>query len=189
MSDSDNFEEEVLQAHASLIHRVVLHCNDPGSAPDLDAILRQAEDSDWKRLVATIRTIISGNRDESILQELDEEEATIIDSILRGLEDPSTLPALQPDFQSSLAAPGIANLIHASRDGNAHSLNIIANLIRQMLNVGGDFEVMAGHIRPMIEGERDLASLTENMTEKGQKMMAEILAELARLEAEQAQTE
>ncbi len=189
MSDSDNFKEEVLQAHASLIHRVVMHCNEPGSVPDLTAILQQAEDSDWKQLVTTIRSIISGNRDDSILQALDEEEAIIIGSILCGLEDPGTLPALQPDFQSSLTTTGIANLIHASREGSAHSLNIIANLARQMLEIGDDFEIMAGHIRPMIEGERDLARLTENMTEKGQKMMVGILAELAKLEAAHTQTE
>ena len=189
MSDSDNFKEEVLQAHAGLIHRVVMHCDEPGSAPDLAEILQQAEDSDWKQLVATIRSIMSGNRDDSILQALDEEETIIIDSILRGLEDPSTLPALQADFQSNLSTIGIANLIHASCEGSAHSLNIIANLARQMLEIGGDFEIMAGHIRPMIEGERDPAKLTENMTEKGRKMMMEILAELAKLETAQAQTE
>ncbi len=183
MSDSDQFREEVLQAHASLIHCVVMHCNNPGSVPDLAAILQQAEDSDWKQLVATIRSIMGGGRDDSILQELDEEEAIIIGAILRGLEDPGTLPALQPDFQSSMAAPGIANLIHASRDGSAQSLSIIANLARQMQEIGGDFEIMAGHIHPMIEGERDLARLTANMTEKGQKLMVDILAELAKMEA------
>jgi len=189
MPSLDNFSEDVLQAHASLIHRVVMHCNEPGSAPDLEAILQQAEDSDWKRLVATIRSIMSNNRDDSILQDLDEDETIIVGTILRGLEDPSTLPPLQPDFQSSMAAPGIANMIHASRAGHAQSLNIIANLARQMLEIGGDFEIIAGHIRPMIEGERDLTMLTANMTEKGQKMMVEILAELAKLEAAQAQAE
>ncbi len=188
MSDSDKFKEEILQAHAGLIHRVVMHCNKPGSVPDLTAILQQAESSDWKRLVTTIRGIMNDdNRDTSILQELDEDETIIISSILSGLEDPSTLPALQPDFQSNLSTTGIANLIHASSEGSAHSLNIIANLARQMLELGGDFEIMAGHISPMIEGERDLARLTKNMTEKGQKMMAEILAELTKLETEQAQ--
>ncbi len=98
-------------------------------------------------------------------------------------------PSRHPDFQSSLSAAGIANLIHASREGSAHSLNIIANLARKMLEIGGDFEIMAGHIRPMVEGERDPAKLTENMTEKGRKMMMEILAELANLETAQAQTE
>lgn len=183
MSDTDNFKEEVLQAHASLIHRVVMHCNEPGSVPELAEILQQAEDSDWKQLVTTIRSIMGGKHDDSVLQGLDEEETIIISSILRGLEDAGTLPALQADFQSSLTTAGIANLIHASREGSAHSLNIIANLARQMLEIGGDFEILAGHIRPLIEGERDLVKLTENMTEKGQNMMEELLAELAKLEA------
>ena len=32
--------EQILQSHAGLIHRVVMHCNNPGSAPDLEQVLR-----------------------------------------------------------------------------------------------------------------------------------------------------
>ena len=33
--------EQILQSHAGLIHRVVMHCNNPGSAPDLEQVLQQ----------------------------------------------------------------------------------------------------------------------------------------------------
>ncbi|MDH3526372.1 MAG: hypothetical protein OEN52_12210 [Gammaproteobacteria bacterium] len=183
MSDTPELDEQILQSHAGLIHRVVMHCNNPGSVPDLEQVLQQAEQNDWTQLVAAIRDIMSGKRDESILLGLDDEDRVIVESILRGLQDPSTLPDLQADFDSSLAAPGIAGLVHASRTGNAQALQIIANMAKQMLAAGGDMSILAGRIRPLVEGERDADKLTEKMTEKGQQLMTDILEELLKLEA------
>ncbi len=175
MSNMPEHDEQILQSHAGLIHRVVMHCNNPGSVPDLEQVLQQAEQNDWKLLVMAIRDIMSGKREESHLLGLDDEDRVIVESILRGLQDPSTLPDLQADFDSSMAAPGIAGLVHASRTGNAQALQIIANMAKQMLAAGGDMGILAGRIRPLVEGERDADKLTENMTEKGQKLMVDIL--------------
>lgn len=175
--------EQILQSHAGLIHRVVMHCNNPGSAPDLEQILQQAEENGWTDLVRVMRDIMSGSRDESLLPGLDDEDRTIIECILRGLQDPTTLPDLQADFDSGMAAPGIASLVHASRNGNAHALQIIAGMAKQMLHAGGDMGILAGRIRPLVEGERDADKLTENMGENGQKLMVDILEELLKLEA------
>jgi len=175
--------EQILQSHSGLIHRVVMHCNNPGSVPDLEQVLQQAEQNDWTQLVATIRNIISGNRDESVLTGLDDEDRTIAEAILQGLQDPNTLPDLQADFDSSMAAPGIAGLVHASRNGNAQALQIIGNMAKQMLQAGGDMGILAGRIRPLVEGERDPDKLTEKMSDKGQKLMLDIIEELLKLEA------
>jgi len=183
MSDMPEHDEQILQSHSGLIHRVVMHCNNPGSVPDMEQVLQQAEQNDWKQLVAAIRDIMSGKREESILLGLDDEDRVIVGSILRGLQDPSTLPDLQADFDSSMAAPGIAGLVHASRTGNAQALQIIANMAKQMLAAGGDMGILAGRIRPLVEGERDADKLTEHMTDKGQKLMVDILEELLKLEA------
>jgi hypothetical protein len=183
MSDIPELDDQILQSHAGLIHRVVMHCNNPGSVPDIEQVLQQAEQNDWTQLVAAIRDIMSGKRDESILPGLDEEDRVIVDSILRGLQDPSTLPNLQADFDSNMAAPGIAGLVHASRTGNAQALQIIANMAKQMLAAGGDMGILAGRIRPLVEGERDADKLTESMTGKGQRLMLDILDELLKLEA------
>ncbi|UCC55075.1 MAG: hypothetical protein JSU75_06695 [Gammaproteobacteria bacterium] len=182
MTTTPELTEQILQSHSGLIHRVVMHCNNPGSVPDMEEVLQQAEENEWTRLVAAIRDIMSGNRDESILLGLDDEDRVIIESILRGLQDPGTLPDLQADFDSDMAAPGIAGLIHASRSGNAQALHIIANMAKQMLQVGGDMGILAGRIRPLVEGERDAGKLSENMTEKGQKLITDILEELLKLE-------
>ena len=100
MADTPDFKEQILQSHAGLIHRVVLHCNNPGSIPDLEDVLRQAQENDWTQLVTAIRDIMAGRRDESVLLGLDDEDRVIIEAILRGLQDPSTLPDLEADFRS-----------------------------------------------------------------------------------------
>jgi len=182
MSQPDT-TEQILQSHTGLIHRVVMHCNNPGSVPDLEQVLQQAEENDWKQLVAVIRNIMSGTREESVLLGLDEEDRVIAESILRGLQDPQTLPDLDADIDSTMAAPGIAGLVHASRNGNAQALQIIGTMAKQMLAAGGDMGILAGRIRPLVEGERDTDKLTEKMGEKGQKLMLEIVEELLKLEA------
>ena len=175
--------EQVLQSHAGLIHRVVMHCNNPGSVPDLEQVLQQAEQNDWTQLVAVIRNVMSGNREESVLLGLDDEDRIIAEAILQGLQDPNTLPDLQTDFDATMAAPGIAGLVHASRNGNAQALQIIGNMAKQMLQAGGDMGILAGRIRPLVEGERDPDKLTEKMSGKGQKLMLDIIEELLKLEA------
>lgn len=176
-------KEQILQSHTGLIHRVVMHCNNPGSVPDMEQVLQMAADNDWTALVSVIRDIMSGNRDESILLVLDEEDRVIAESILQGLQDPNTLPPLETDIDSDMAAPGIAGLVHASRNGNVQALQIIGNMAKQMLEAGGDMGILAGRIRPLVDGERDADKLTENMTDKGQKLMLQVLEELLKLEA------
>jgi len=176
-------KEQILQSHAGLIHRVVMHCNNPGSIPDMEQVLQMATENDWDSLVAVIRDIMSGNRDESILLRLDEEDRVIAESILQGLQDPNTLPPLETDIDSAMAAPGIAGLVHASRNGNLQALQIVGNMARQMLEAGGDMGILAGRIRPLVDGERDADKLTGNMTDKGEKLMLQILEELLKLEA------
>ena len=176
-------KEQILQSHTGLIHRVVMHCNNPGSVPDMEQVLQMATENDWGALVSVIRDIMSGNREESILLALDEEDRVIAESILRGLQDPNTLPPLETDINSDMAAPGIAGLVHASRNGNVQALQIIGNMAKQMLEAGGDMGILAGRIRPLVDGERDADKLTENMTDKGQKLMLQILEELLKLEA------
>jgi hypothetical protein len=183
MTDLPDLNEQILISHSGLIHRVVMHCNNPGSVPDLEQVLQQAEANEWKQLVTAIRDIIAGKRDDSVLLGLDDEDRIIVESILKGLQDPATLPPLQTDFDSGMAAPGIAGLIHASRGGNVQALHIIGNIAQQMLSAGGDMGILAGRLRPLVEGERDVDKLTDKLSGKGQKLMMDIIEELLKLEA------
>lgn len=175
--------EQILQAHAGLIHRVVLGCKNRELVPDLDQVLGMAEKNGWTDLVLTLRRILEGSRDESLLRPLDEEDRTIAEAVLRGLQDPTTLPDLNAQMDASMAAPGIASMVHSARTGNTDALQLIANMATQMLQAGGDMAQLAAAIRPLVLGERDANKLCEGMSDAGEKLMLDILKELARLEA------
>lgn len=183
MSNSNTvIKKEVIQEHATLIHRVVRHCLEPDSVTDLEQILQLAEKNGWEKLTATIRSIMAGNRNTSLLHDLDDEENIIIEAILNGIKDKSTIPPIPVDLQSTHAAAGIASLIHASNQGETESLKIINDLTQQMLNTGDDYSIMAGGIRLMMEGKRDLGKLTESISEQHQNLISDILSELVKLE-------
>lgn len=178
--------DQILQPHAGLIHRVVMHCNAPGSVPDLSQALELAEENGWNQLVAIIRDIMSGKRDEAIPSDIEGETRVIAEAILLGLQDPSTLPHMDTDIDSPMAARGIAGLLHASRNGNRQTLQIVSGVAKQMQEAGGDMGIMAHRIQPLLEGDRDIAGLTKDMGEKGQKMILEIIGELLILEKNQS---
>jgi hypothetical protein len=174
--------EQIRQSHAGLIYRVVISCSRGENVPDLGAILEQAEQNQWTGLVAVIRRILGGQRDESLLNGLDEEDRIIIEAILRGLQNPGTLPDPDTKPDPGLAAPGIAGIIHAAKSGNTDALQLIANMATQFMQAGGDMAMLAARIRPLVLGERNTDLLCEKMSPKGEKLMMEILAELDRLE-------
>ncbi|HEB99494.1 MAG TPA: hypothetical protein ENJ05_08310 [Thiotrichales bacterium] len=174
--------QQILQAHAGLIHRVVLASQNPDLVPDLDEVLRLAEENEWTELVAAIRRILAGERDLGAFRHLDEEDATIVEAILRGIQNPDTLPDLETDFDANLAAPGLASLIHAARSGNLDALKLIANMAQQMMQAGGDMARLASIIRPLVQGERDANELIKGFGAKGEKLVLDILRELGKLE-------
>ena len=175
-------DQQIIDAHTGLIHRVVMACQNRESVPDLDDILKQAEQNGWIQLVAAIRRILSGSRDESVLNGLDDEDRVIVSSILRGLQNPDTLPDLHKQVDGSMAAPGIAAMIHGARSGNLDTLQLLGSMAQQMLKAGGDMARLAGILRPLVQGERDADKLTAGMTADGQKLVLSILEELARLD-------
>jgi hypothetical protein len=175
-------DQQIIEAHTGLIHRVVMGCQNRQRVPDLDDILHQAEQNGWLQLVAAIRKILAGSRDASVLNGLDEEDHVIIQSILRGLQDPDTLPALSAGVDAAMAAPGIAAMVNGARRGNLETLQLLGSMAQQMLAAGGDMARLAGILRPLVQGERDPDKLTEGMAAEGQKLVVSILAELARLD-------
>lgn len=174
--------EQVTQAHAGLIHRVAIACSNRAAVPDLEDILKQASDNGWSALVVAIRKILAGKRDIGAFRHLDEEDFTIVESILMGLQNPALLPDLSQEFDASMAAPGLASMIHAARSGNLEALQLIATMATQMLQAGGDMARIAGIVRPLVTGERDANKLRQGMGAEGEKLVLGILRELAKLE-------
>jgi hypothetical protein len=174
--------QQIVEAHTGLIHRVVIGCQNRAMVPDLEEILKQAEKNGWLQLVAAIRKILNGNRDEALLNGLDEEDRVIVGTILRGLQDPETLPDLNKGVDSAMAAPGIAAMVNGARSGNLETLQLLGAMAKQMMHAGGDMARLAGILRPLVQGERDADKLTDGMGPQGEKLVLLILEELAKLD-------
>ena len=175
-------DQQIIEAHTGLIHRVVIGCQNQNMAPDLEDILKQAEQNGWLQLVAAIRQILAGSRNESVLSSLDEEDQVIVRSILRGLQAPETLPDLGKGVDGAMAAPGVAAMVNGARSGNLETLQLLGAMAQQMMRAGGDMARLAGILRPLVQGERDADKLTQGMGPEGEKLVLLILEELAKLD-------
>lgn len=182
MAQLPDRDQQIVDAHAGLIHRVVLASHDRSQVPDLEEVLDQAEANGWVQLVVAIRRILDGWRDERVMQGLDDEDRVVAEAILRGIQDPASLPDPQGGADPSMAAPGIASIVHAAGTGQTEALQWAAQMAEQMHQAGGEMAQIAAILRPLINGERDHGTLTRGMGEQGQKLVDGILEELARLE-------
>jgi hypothetical protein len=175
--------QQIIQAHAGLIHAVVTAVQNRERLPELEALLEAALANGWSALVAVIRRILGGARETSILNGLDEEDQVIGEAILRGLQDPRTLPDLHARPDPSLAGPGLAALIHAAGSGDVTALQLLADMGTQMLRAGGDLARLSGILRRLVDNERDAELLCRGMSPRGAQLVRSLLDELARLRA------
>ena len=181
MSDLPPAEQQIIRAHSGLIHGVVKACHDRDQVPALETLLEASFDNGWRSLVTAARQIIAGRRDRGLLEGLDEEDRVVIGAILRGLQDPSTLPDPGTAGDPAAAAPGLAAIIHAAGTGNSQALQLIAGIAEQMSHVGGDMGRLAAIIRPLVNGERNPDVLCRDMGPQGRSLVLSILEELGRL--------
>lgn len=182
MAQLPDRDQQIVDAHAGLIHRVVRACYDRSQVPDLDDVLEQAEANGWVQLVIAIRRILEGWRDDRVMQGLDDEDRVVAEAILRGIQDPGTLPDPQAGGDPSMAAPGIASIVHAAATGQTEALQWAAQIAEQMHQAGGEMAQIAAILRPLINGERERSTLTQGMGEQGRQLVDGILEELAKLE-------
>ncbi len=174
--------EQILQTHASLIMAVVQTIHNQELKPHLDQVLQQSAQNGWQTLVTVINKIVAGNREQALVKGLDDEDAIIIDSILRGLQDPETLPKTEQSGDASQAAPMFARLIDEARRGNTNSLSILGAMAEQMSKAGGDMASLSAVIKDMIDGERDVDKLCTRMGPQGESLITQILSEMAKLD-------
>jgi hypothetical protein len=174
-------KQQIAQFHAALIHNVVMACNNRALLPQLEPMLEMSAKSGWETLVVAIRQVINGKRDASVLLGLDDEDSAIIETILCGIQDPSTLPDPDAKPDASLAAPGLASMIDAAGRGNPEVLHMLANMAEQMVRAGGDMAKLGGMMRRLVGGERDADKLAKGMSVQGQELVYSILTELGKL--------
>ncbi len=174
-------EQQIVQTHAPLIWHVVRACQNRDMLPQVETILKASEENGWVGLVAAIRRILAGERTPKVLVGLDEEDSVIVTSILRGLQDSSTLPdpTAQPD--PALAAAGMAQMVHAATTGNTEALSLLAEMAEQMVAAGGDMARLGSIMRRLVNGERDPEALARGMGARGEQFVAALLEELGKL--------
>lgn len=181
MPEMPDKHKQIIQAHTALIHRVVAACGSASLAADLEPILNTSEANGWGALVGAIRLILSGRRDAAVLAGLDEEDTVVAEAILRGIQDPKTLPDPQAKPDPSLAAPGLAAMIDAAARGNTQALEMLGAMAQQMSRAGGDMARLAALIRPLVNGEREAEKLLRGMGPQGRSLVLGILGELGKL--------
>ncbi len=170
--------QQIITMHAPFICQVVQLSQNPASREALNTTLRQAEAAGWQTLVRVVRKIIAGQRDLGLIRGLDEEDQVIAEAIMRGLQDPSTLPDPKQKPEPALAAPGLASMIQAAASGNVEALTLTAEMAEQMQRAGGPMARLAAIIRPLINGERDPDTLCKGMNEQTRQLVLGILEAL-----------
>lgn len=183
MAQLPDRHQQIRLVHAGFIRDIVETCRNPERRSDFETLLSTAEQSGWTALTGAIRRIANGDRDQGLLNGLDEEDQVITEAILRGLQDPSTLPDPRQGQDATLAAPGLAHMIHAAATGNAQALVLVGNMAEQMSKVGGSMGRLASVIRPLINGERNTARLCRGMNADAEHLVLDILTELGKLES------
>ena len=175
-------DQQIVQTHAAFICQAVEFIQQPDGNRRLEALLEAAAENGWTALAAAVRRFSGGTRDLGLIADLDEEDRVIAEAILRGLQDPASLPDPTKKADPALAAPGLASMIHAAGSGNVQALTLISQMAEQMSRVGGDMSRVAAVIRPMINGERDPDKLCSRMDTRGQQLVLRILDELGKLD-------
>lgn len=174
--------EQVLQVHGRLVVAVVKALNDSSLMPELEKVLKISAENGWGDLVNAIRKVIKGDRDTSLLKGLDEEDYIIVEAILKGIQNPASLPA-EPEPDPAMAAPMLAQLIQAAGTGDVNALTMLGTMAEQMSNTTGDLARFSTLIKPMVDGERDVDRLCDKIGPQGESLVTSILNELAKLES------
>ncbi|MDO9226943.1 MAG: hypothetical protein Q8M09_08900 [Pseudomonadota bacterium] len=172
--------EQVRRMHAPFIHAVVGALRDRSQLPELMQTLVEAERQGWPRLAGALRQIIDGKRDATLKLGLDEEDRIIVETILLGLDNPASLPALEQKPDGRAAAPGLAAMIDASGRGDAKALAVLAEMAEQMVRAGGDMARLGGIMRRLVNGERDADALMKGMGPLGRQLTLDVLSELGK---------
>ena len=175
-------QEQVLQTHAGLIGAVIQTIHNPALRPQMNEVLKQSEQNGWQGLVAAIKKILTGSRENSLLNGLDDEDKFIIDAILKGIQDPHTLPKADQHADPTAAAPMLAQLINNAGRGDHDAVIMLGGMAEQMSKAGGDLANLSAVIKSMVDGERSIDKLCTRMGPQGESLVTAIITELSKLD-------
>ena len=183
MAFSPEKQQQIAKFHAPLIVNVVNSITDTSLRPGLEHVLKTSAENGWEKLVSAIRKILNGQRDSSILKGLDEEDQIIIDAILRGIQNPASMPDPNQEADPTLAAPMLAQLISDASKGDSNALSMLGQMAEQMSTTQGDLARFSTLIKPLVDGERDVDKLCDKVGPQGESLIVSILSELSKLDA------
>ncbi len=183
MADLPSYDEQIAITHAPLIVAVATAALSGQRPPELEQALQQSAANGWTELVAALRRVLAGERGAGVLAGLDEEDSAIVRAVLRGIQDPSTLPDPEQRADPSLAAPGLAALVHGAAGGDVQALQMLAGITEQMTAAGGDMARLGAVMKRLVDGERDPERLAAGMSAQGESLLLSLLEALGRLEA------
>jgi len=173
---------QIQQMHAPFIHAMVKACQNEQEKQVFQPQIKVLVEQGWQSLAKISQRILDGERSDSLLNTLDEEDTAIISGILAGIQNPSTLPDMAADGKASDAAPGLASIIHAAASGDTGALHALSIMSEQMSQTGGPMAEIASIIRRLVNGERDLDQLADKLTTKSRELLIGIITELGKLE-------
>lgn len=175
-------DQQIIQSHAPFIVSVVIACHKPDLVSEVEPVLKAAESMGQHALAGCVRKILAGARDTELARGLEQDDAVIVEAILRGLQDPNTLPDPNKPTDPAAAAPGLANMVREAAAGDPQALQMVAAMVEQMTSMGGSMARMGGSITKLVDGERDPDVLCVNMDANATTLMVKILDELGKLD-------
>lgn len=175
--------QQIIQSHAVLIVSIVKACEDSEMLEKIEPMLKAAEEYGKPELSAVLRKILNGSRDADISSGLDGDDTIIIEAILKGLKEPSSLPDPRAKADESAAAPGLARIIQLAGRGDQNAMQMVASMAEQMAVAGGNMALMGDVLNRMVKGERDPEKLSKEMDARGESLVLSILLELNKLAA------
>ncbi|MCK5726414.1 MAG: hypothetical protein KAH22_06285 [Thiotrichaceae bacterium] len=171
-------QQQVIQTHSGLINLVADATQRSELKGKLDEVLNVSANNGWVSLVKAIRKILAGERQLDRLSGLDDEDRIIITAILNGINTPQSLPSQQAAGDPNAAAPGIAQMVYAASNGDSKALTALSIMAEQMSQAGGSMRLLAGIMKKLIDGNRDIDELSQGMDQHGQNLVISIVNEL-----------
>lgn len=177
-----NIQEQLVREHASLIVETVRAVSNTETKAQLLKDLAVAEQNGWGNLVHAISQILNGVLEVDELGNLDPEDEVIVRAIIQGIADPDTLPNPADNQNPMLAPAGLAGIIAEAARGEENAMQMLA-VMDGDLNQSSEPELveLGKTLKRLLIGERNLDSLTINMSERGRNLIQSVLDELKRL--------
>ncbi len=176
--------EQIRQMHAPFIHAMVKACQNEQERLAFEPQIKVLQQQGWDKLAIVAQRLMNGERGETLLNDLDEEDSVIISSILEGIQNPDTLPDINAKADAANAAPGLASIIHAASSGDTGALNALSLMAEQMSKTGGAMAEIAGAMKKLVDGERNFDILSKKMRGESKDLLIAILNELGKLAAQ-----